>query len=157
MACARSRQTLLCSMSNLFRKSEIIEILAFKLTDTKSRCKLIYCVIKPTFMLVRCSWDIMCARTEEEDEDINIWQTVQWKTSTLVMWSFSWRASKKTTKQKKNIYLALNWKYVLFFLILYLQVHCPLWVGWIGGFCVALLPAENWNIHQSDLSVLQIS
>lgn len=36
-----------------------------------------------------------CARTEEGDEDTKVSQTAQWKTSTLVMWSFSWRALKK--------------------------------------------------------------
>lgn len=126
----------------------------FRYKDTKGRGKLLYCVKRPTFMLVRCSSDMTCTRTEEEDADIKVSQTAQWKTSTLVMWSFSWRARKKN-----YLLFGLKWKRCFFLIFFFLPSSTLSSTGRLNRrlLCSITSCRKLKHRYQSDLSVTQIS
>lgn len=75
-----------------------------------------------TFVLARCSSEVMWVCTEDADVDKNMLQAAQWKISIFVMWSFSWRADKAKISLHLgfvfnvfNCNILFTWKYTVLY------------------------------------------
>lgn len=92
IASALSRQLRRCRTPNSFKRTAIqSRLLSF--IGAVLNTEINPLIGRVTLMLERWSWEVMWACTEDADEVRKTLHAAQRNISTLVMWSFSWRAT----------------------------------------------------------------
>lgn len=133
----------------------------------------IYCIlsmllnISVTFVLERCSWEVMWVCTEDADVETKTLQAAQWNISTFVMWSFSCRADNTTItlylgfvslekEDSKTMNVLLFFHSLWQFTVIYLEEHSPLWLDYTDGFYTAWPPVGVKDVsHHPDTRMHQ--